>query len=85
MKLYILTVMLMSLIVTSACNHPKWNGEQNTDMQEDVSKRPCVSDADCEKGYSCWYKIPRGPSPGIRGSEQNPGTCWSNDVIIHTE
>jgi hypothetical protein len=43
--------------------------------------RPCTKDADCGEGYSCWARIPRGPMAGVRGSEQAPGTCWSNEVI----
>jgi len=35
----------------------------------------------CAEGYSCWAQLPRGPSAGIRGSKENPGTCYDNDII----
>jgi len=85
MKRYIFVVLLISGIIISACDHTGLKGEQEPGMKEDGSGRICIRDADCEKDHSCWYKIPRGPLPGIPGSEENPGTCWSNDIINRTE
>jgi len=58
--------------------------ESATPPCQDTARKKCTSDADCGEGFSCWYQIPRGPSPGIRGSTENPGECWSNDVIYQT-
>lgn len=41
----------------------------------------CTDDQQCEEGFSCWYKIPRGPSAGIPGSIEQPGQCWDNKII----
>jgi len=41
----------------------------------------CTSDQDCGSGASCWFKTPAGPSAGTRGSPENPGTCWDDEVI----
>ncbi len=45
-------------------------------------ERPlCTSDLNCQKGFSCWYKIPAGPAEGEKGSRENPGICRDNEVI----
>ncbi len=41
----------------------------------------CTSAAECEMGFSCWYQIPRGPMAGIRGSKEQPGTCWKREAL----
>ena len=59
-------------------NQPK--EKPKPDLPVKTSER-CTSDEECGEGFSCWYKIPRGPLPGIRGLKERPGTCWSNDII----
>ena len=44
----------------------------------------CTNDDDCGQGFSCWHRIPRGPSQGIRGSEENPGRCWHDAIRRQT-
>jgi hypothetical protein len=63
------------------------NQRQGTSNRDEPMKTctRCTSDADCEEGFSCWYKIPRGPFAGIRGSKENPGWCWNNEVISRTD
>lgn len=46
--------------------------------------KTCRGDADCPKGFSCWSRPPRGPSPGIRGSTDRPGICWSDEILKQT-
>jgi hypothetical protein len=48
---------------------------------QELGRKTCINDDDCEEGFSCWYKIPRGPSAGIPGSKEKPGKCWSKDEI----
>jgi len=48
---------------------------------EEPSAETCTTDANCAEGYSCWAQLPRGPSAGIRGSKENPGTCYDNEII----
>lgn len=43
--------------------------------------RVCISDAQCEAGFSCWKDVPSGAFAGVRGSAENPGTCYDNGVI----
>jgi len=47
----------------------------------DSTEKACVSDAGCKTGFSCWYQTPRGPFTGVRGSKENPGKCFSDEVI----
>jgi hypothetical protein len=60
------------------------------DMSRELESPPtdqehsCTDDQQCEEGLSCWYKIPRGPSAGIRGSIEKPGQCWDNEIIKGT-
>jgi hypothetical protein len=44
-------------------------------------KKSCTNDSQCGEEFSCWYKIPRGPSAGIPGSKKQPGQCWDNEII----
>lgn len=45
-------------------------------------ERPlCTTDSDCQKGFSCWYKLPVGATEGEKGSKENPGRCWDNEAI----
>ncbi len=60
------------------------DGEQVPGELPQNTKKTCTSDEECGKGYSCWYAIPRGPSLGIPGSKENPGSCWHNDIILRT-
>jgi hypothetical protein len=46
------------------------------------TKPNCVSNKECEAGYSCWYRPPRGPLAGVPGSEKQAGTCWRNDAVL---
>ena len=48
-----------------------------------ASQQPtsCSSDAECGTGFSCWASLPAGPSPGIKGSNDTPGRCWSNEIV----
>jgi len=48
--------------------------DQNGDKQ-------CVSNGDCERNYSCWYEIPKGPSAGTPGSQDKPGQCINNAIL----
>ncbi len=56
-------------------------------MKDDSMKDPassqkyCTSDAECGKGFSCWYVAPHGPARGVLGSKENPGKCLDNNVI----
>jgi len=75
---YLLAVLLSSVTLMSSYVLPK--GEP----PPEIARKQCTSDANCGKGLSCWYQIPRGPSSGIRGSRDTPGWCWSNDVISRT-
>jgi len=72
----------------SSCEKSSKQGADGEQVPEephrDPRKKSCTSDEECGEGYSCWYKIPRGPSPGIRGSKENPGSCWHNDIILQT-
>jgi len=58
---------------------------QKGEPQQDPTRTPCTSDANCPDEFSCWYQIPRGPFAGIRGSKETPGRCWSNKVISQTD
>ena len=60
------------------------DGEQVAGEPHRDTKKTCTSDEECGDGYSCWYAIPRGPSRGIPGSKENPGSCWQNDIILRT-
>ncbi len=82
MKGYVLGLMFsMAIISIIGCNHQQ--GKENGDPPIEKSIR-CTSDADCGQGFSCWHQIPRGALAGIRGSEENPGWCWRDDVIQQT-
>ncbi len=54
-----------------------YQGECKTQTEQ----QPCMSDSECPLNYSCWREIPRGPFAGVKGSAENPGTCWSNEII----
>ncbi len=41
----------------------------------------CTSDSQCPSGSSCWYHLPAGPSAGEKGSPENPGSCWSDEIV----
>jgi hypothetical protein len=60
------------------------DGEQVAGEPHRDTKKNCTSDKECGEGYSCWYAIPRGPSRGIPGSKENPGSCWHNEIILRT-
>ena len=48
--------------------------------QQEVTDISCTSTLDCPEGYSCYAELPLGPSAGVKGSPQNPGRCYSNEM-----
>jgi hypothetical protein len=52
-----------------------------TKNEEKTVPEVCTSDSDCPSGSSCWHQVPRGPLPGIRGSNEEPGKCYRDEVI----
>ncbi len=46
-----------------------------------VEEPKCTSSEECPSDYSCYYELPAGPSAGIKGSKDNPGKCYSNEMI----
>src|SRR5712691_6138220 len=79
MTQHLLTGLLASLLLLSGGVQPKGG------PQQDLTRKPCTSNANCPEGFSCWYQIPRGPFAGIRGSKETLGRCWSNKVISQTD
>ncbi len=51
------------------------------DVEKSTGPSYCSSDADCVKGFTCWYKIPSGSFSGIKGTQGNPGKCYSDATI----
>jgi hypothetical protein len=52
-----------------------------TKKEEKTVPDVCTSDSDCPSGSSCWHQVPRGPLPGIRGSNEKPGECYGDEAI----
>ncbi len=48
---------------------------------ESSSGGHCTTDAECIKGFTCWYKIPSGIFVGVKGDQKNPGKCYSNSLV----
>lgn len=55
--------------------------QSSSGTEERRSGISCVSDSECGGGFSCWNRIPAGPAKGVRGSKENPGTCFKNDLL----
>jgi hypothetical protein len=60
-------------------------GEDASQAGRGGADPPCTRDADCPEGSSCWHRMPRGPSAGVRGSPQAPGRCVSDTVTGRTD
>ena len=41
----------------------------------------CTGDSQCGSGASCWSRLPAGPSAGMKGSPENPGTCYDDELV----
>jgi Cys-rich repeat protein len=67
--------------VHSSRGAPPTESRQETNEKKMVPEGECTRDAECPEGFSCWHRLPRGPLPGIPGSSENPGRCYSNEMI----
>jgi hypothetical protein len=82
-KRFLLPLILLSVWFLS-CSHiaerPREIADQ-TKQEERTVPDVCTSDSECPSGSSCWYQVPRGPVPGIKGSTEKPGRCYRNEAI----
>ena len=92
---YIILAGLIALVVfLSACSSEKPLETQEVEQlredvvtddtgeePNDVLDTPCTSSSECPEDYSCYAELPLGPSAGVKGSPENPGKCYSNEMI----
>ena len=85
----------MALMLLSACNSSEPIETQDVEqLRDDVvaddslddatlpaDAQDCTSSYECPEDYSCYDELPLGPSAGIKGSPENPGECYSNEMI----
>jgi len=77
-------LLIFLFIFFYGCTHtPEKSMEisDRTEKEEGTLPEACTADSDCPSGSSCWYQVPRGPLPGVRGSKEKPGKCYKDDVL----